>query len=148
MHEVLEKLKKQTEKELEKITAKDDMTPTELENAKKAVCLMKEIQEVEMGEAIGEASGYSQASYRGNSYRRGRDADSGRYISRSYEGPYAESRGGSYRQSGGNSYEQGYSGHSINDRMIDNLERMMDEAGTEHERQSIMNAIHRISAER
>lgn len=38
----------------------------------------------------------------------------------------------------------GYSGHSIQDRMIDKLERMMDEAQTEHERQTVKDWIHRL----
>lgn len=148
MHEVMEKLEEQVKKELEKIVQKNDMSPTELENAKKAVCLVKEIQEVKMGEAIGKASDYSEAysnEYHGSSYRRGRDSNTGRYTSRNYGGPYYESQ--ENRSRGGNSYERGYSGHSIKDRMIANLEHMMDEEHGDYERQAIANAIHRLSAE-
>jgi hypothetical protein len=42
------------------------------------------------------------------------------------------------------SYNDGYSGHSINDRMIDALERMMDTAKTEHERETIRKRIEEI----
>ena len=38
-------------------------------------------------------------------------------------------------------YFNGYSGHSIQDRMIDKLERMMDEAQSEHERQTVQSWI-------
>ena len=41
-------------------------------------------------------------------------------------------------------YYNGYSGHSIQDRMIDKLERMMDEAQTEHERQTVQTWINRL----
>lgn len=38
----------------------------------------------------------------------------------------------------------GRSGHSINDRMVDNIERMYDNAGTEHERAEIQDVINYI----
>ena len=38
-------------------------------------------------------------------------------------------------------HDHDYSGHSIDDRIIDALERMMDEAKTEHEREKIMRRI-------
>lgn len=42
-----------------------------------------------------------------------------------------------------NGYD-GRSGHSINDRMVDNIERMYDNAGTEHERAEIQDVINYI----
>lgn len=41
-------------------------------------------------------------------------------------------------------HHNGYSGHSIQDRMIDRLERMIDEAQTEHERQTVKDWIRRL----
>lgn len=41
----------------------------------------------------------------------------------------------------------GYSGHSIKDRAIDKLERMMDEANSEYERESIRRMISQIRAD-
>ena len=64
--------------------------------------------------------------YEGDSYRRGRSPVTGRYISRG-------------------SYEDGYSGHSIKDRMVARLESMMDEAKTDHERQTVNEWINRLS---
>ena len=143
MNEVLDRLQKQLEREIEQIVNRADMSPIELENAKMAVCLIKEIQEVKMGKALEEAGGYSNASYGAysyrDSYRRGRDANTGRYISRAYNDSYANN------SRGGESYEYGYSGHSIKDRMIDRLEQMMDEAHTEYEKKTITDAIHQIS---
>ena len=68
-------------------------------------------------------------SYRGDSYRRGRSPVTGRYISRGEDNM---------------SYHDGYSGHSIKDRMVARLEDMMDEAKTDHERQTVSQWIDRL----
>ena len=60
------------------------------------------------------------------SYERGRSSVTGRYVSR----------------------DGGYSGHSIQDRMIDRLERMMSEADSPYEKQVIEKWIHRLSEDR
>lgn len=133
--------------ELKKITAKKDINPTELDNAKKAVCTIKDIEEL-MAMVDGMSEGYSNSrsmmpsrdydvrfGRMKGSYRRGRDSDTGRYVSRR----------GSY-----NDYsmmEDGYSGHSIKDRMIAKLESMYDEAKTEHERQVVDQWISRLEME-
>ena len=88
------------------------------------------------------------------SYRRGRSSVTGRYVSRD-GGSNDSSRGyydssGNYRSfEGGNSSRRyhdgnGYSGHSIQDRMIDKLERMYDEARTDHERRIVDEWINRL----
>ena len=56
------------------------------------------------------------------SYDRGRSPVTGRYVSR----------------------DSGYSGHSINDRMISQLENMYDEAKTEYEREEVRKEIDRL----
>ena len=56
------------------------------------------------------------------SYDRGRSPVTGRYVSR----------------------DHGYSGHSINDRMISQLENMYDEAKTEYEREEVRKEIERL----
>lgn len=43
-----------------------------------------------------------------------------------------------------NSMNDGYSAHSIKDRMIDSLERLMDNAATEYERDEIRREIEEI----
>lgn len=60
-----------------------------------------------------------------DSYRRGRSPSTGRYVSMA-ERPR---------------YEGGYSGHSINDKMIASLEKLMDKAESEYERQQIADEI-------
>ena len=54
----------------------------------------------------------------------------GRYVSR--DGRYNDS------------YDRGYSGHSIGDRAVDRLEKMMDDAGSEFERETIKRYISMI----
>ena len=87
-------------------------SPTEIRNAKEAVCLLKD----------------------GNrSYMRGRDSDTGRYMSRDNRIRH--------------SYDDMESGHSINDRLIANIEDMMDLAKTDYEKQQLSDWIKRIEAE-
>lgn len=139
MAKELNTLKEQVYKELKKLNQKGDLTPVEVENATKALCLWEKIQRIEMGEDYDE--GYSESgghypwmAYGGDgrysiegSYARGRSPMTGRYVSRS-RGPY----------------DMGHSGHSIKDRMIDRLETMMDDAKTEYERQCVMDEINRL----
>lgn len=125
MEQVLESLKKQVVKNLESITMKNDMSPAELKTATEAVCLLKEIQQVEyMDDYSKEDEGYS-------GYSRSH------YPSRSSYDDMRRSYGGmsSY------DYDRGRSGHSVNDRMIDSLERLLDGAKTEYERETIMKTI-------
>lgn len=68
-----------------------------------------------------------------DSYRRSRSMDTGRYVSR--EGMPSQGY-----------YDQGYSGHSIKDRMIDNLEHMVDKATSPYERETILSTIRDIEA--
>ncbi len=143
MSETLSDLKALIEKEIRKITAKNDITPVELENMTKSLCALEKIKEIERMDA-GDMEysgrmvstmpmGYNDRRFfdENRSYMRGRDARTGRYMSRDFE-----------RNHG---HDTGYSGHSIRDRMIDKLERMYDEAQTEHERQVVDEWIRRLS---
>lgn len=69
-------------------------------------------------------------AYPETSYERGRSPMTGRYVSR--DGRYNDS------------YDRGYSGHSIGDRAVDRLEKMMDDAGSEFERETIKRYISMI----
>lgn len=123
----MEELKKLVTKELEKMVEKGTMSANEVKVAMDAVCLLEKIGRVECMENY-EDEGYSghdwphRGSY--NSYERGRSPRTGRYVSRD-----------------DGSYDMGRSGHSIRDRVIDKLERMMDEASSDYERQTIRNYI-------
>lgn len=157
-NKALMELKESIEREIKKVTKKADITPGELDNMNKALCAMESIKRIESmdGGMGGEQSGRSYARYyrdgyrdgyardydrdyaRDESYRRGRSEVTGRYISRD-EAPHMES--GRYR-----SRDDGYSGHSINDRMVDQLERMMDEAQNDYEREQVQAWIEKLRA--
>ena len=126
-------------KEVAKIVKKEDLTPNELESLYKAACLVEKLEMVCGGDDYMDdySSGYYPHmswgnSYGGNSYgepmnysgRRGRSSVTGRFVS----------RGGM----------EGYSGHSIEDRMVASLEQQMDAAKTDYERQMIQKEIEHI----
>lgn len=109
-------------KELDKIIKKGDLSPSELESAYKIACMTEKCQEVKMKNE-GAANSYGQYGY----------MDGFSVTPNSYRGMYGDMEGGN-----------GYSGHSIEDRMISALEQQMDEAKTEYERKMIQDEIQRI----
>src|SRR5699024_876003 len=122
MHELKEKLCK----ELDEIARKPEMGAGDLEIIHKLTDTIKNIDKIEI---LDEDGGYSQAgdwemegrgSYnRGSSYR-GRKRDSmGRYS--------REGRGG----------RGGYSRHDAKEAMMEQMEMLMDQAGSEREREAI-----------
>lgn len=130
MDSILDKLNDLVEKELNKIVSKGDITPAELEIATKAVCLIEKIKmiaELEYDD--------SYASYNNGSYRRNRG-----YNSRDN---YNVDRVRDYTM------DRGYSGHSVRDRMIAQLESsMMDNAKSESERRTIESLISQLGSEK
>ena len=132
MHERIKKfqeiLEKDLKEKLDKVNAAGTVNPDDLTVVDKATDVMLDLikyDEWMMGE--------SESSYDGYSNRRGRSATTGRYVSRNsgpgnHMGDYSGMR--SYR----GSYNDGYSGYN---RMIDELERMYNEAGNDHERHMI-----------
>jgi hypothetical protein len=146
--EIFDRLEEKVEKELRSITEQQNLSAADLDKMLKATCVLESMDMLKE-----ESEGYSENSYgmsRGMhtrmmpdghiSYDRGRSPRTGRYVSRDDGPSYGErySRTGSY----GDHY--GYSSHSINDRMIDALERMYDEATTDHERKEIDKQISRL----
>lgn len=113
-------------KELDKIIQKGDLTPAELENVHKIAGIMEKIvcvqNQYDMGDSYGH--GYGHVYDTGYSEMRGRSPVTGRYISRGMDG--------------------GYSGHSIEDRMIASLEQQMDNAKSDYERKAIEDEIKHI----
>ena len=136
------------------VQKKSKMVPIDIEILSKDLCALEALTRIESELENGMES-YSMHS--GNSYRRGRGMD-GRYVSRDngyYDGGNFAGRSGRYHDNGnsgnnstryydGGSGNSGYSGHSIHDRMIDNLERMMNEAQSDYERQQIQDEISRL----
>lgn len=147
MNDVLRKLDEVVTKELEKMVAKGEMSPSEFKASQEAVCLLKDIRECEAMDAEN-----MNGEPMGNSYRRGRSPMTGQYVSRNAMEPNWSNNGmypdhmNSYGNGHMNSYGNGYSGHSIKDRMISRLEGMMDEAKTDYERRTVEDFIHRLEA--
>ena len=124
--------------------AKAEYTPQEVINIKEAA---EAVYKIEICEAMCEAEkeGNYSGMYGTTPYyhdmndmdmmygRRSRDS-MGRYT------------GHMYGTGSGNG--SGMYGHSIKDRMVDNLERMMDSASSDYERQEIKAEIERIRNER
>lgn len=128
--------------EIKQINAKGDISPTELENAYKAVDIIKDIKTIEAMEEAGNSyegsyegsyDDYSRSYYRDGSYRDGSYRDDGSYE-RSYarggrdgdgDGRYSEE--GSYRRSrdrmGRYSSRDGYSGEE-KEQMMRQIEQM------------------------
>lgn len=89
------------------------------------------------------------------SYRRGRNPSNGQFMSMaspmhhlSYNRDYSMERDGMSNNMNSRKYDGGYSGHSVNDRMIDSLERMMDQADSEYEREKIRKEIEHLRTQR
>lgn len=146
MHKTLEMVKEKLDRDICDLVKKENMSQQDLVMLGEAVDVLKDISTIEaMDRYGGDEDEYSSASYaRGRSmdYRRmhddysearGRSPITGRYVSRD-------------ERHMDNVDWTGKSGHSINDRMIDSIERMYDNAQTEHERaeiQDVINYIHR-----
>lgn len=128
LQKVLKELEDLVATELNKIVKKGELNPAELKNASDAMCLMEKVYEVyeKMGtiQNGGENLRYPERS-----------------ISMHYGG-YRNPITGRYT----NSYNQWYSGHSIQDRMVDKLEHMMDEASSQYERDTIAEWIEKLKA--
>lgn len=148
MDDTLKRLEDLIKKELGKIIAKGDMTPSELETSCKAVEALGKIREYESGAMNNQMSMmYSDA--------RGRDPMTGQFVSRNsmpYPGAYDNAYGQNMNSMtspmvAGNSYNNGYSGHSIKDRMFQRLEQMLPEAQNENERQLIHQYMRKLDSE-
>lgn len=146
---VYEDLRDMLEEELGKITKKNDLTPGELENATKVVCLLEKIGEVEEHYMDMEDTGMSQmapmypysydgprrysiTSYNNGTSRRGYSSRGRSYNRRGYMG------------SSRDSYDYGYSGHSSREQMIRGLELMMEQAPSEEEKQILSECIEHL----
>ena len=123
-HEIFMKGKEIVMKELDSLFAKGSLTPAETEAAMKGMCLLEKIDEYVDG-----SRDYSERR------RMSRDLGPGRRA----EGrvPYREYEITSYGDRGG----MRYSGHSINDRIVEKLENMMDTAESDFERKKLKEFI-------
>ncbi|MBQ8698282.1 MAG: hypothetical protein IJ521_04725 [Schwartzia sp.] len=127
------------------------ITPTELDNATKAINLMEKLCELrEDGE--GQSFRSYGMHYDGMSNMRGRSSVTGRSVSRdgadSASRAYRDGYHDGYRDAGGNSMENGYSGHSIKDRVIASMEQMMDKTSSDYERSTLQEMIRKMQESR
>jgi len=169
-NKTLMNLREHVEKDIEQLIAsKPSLSPVEIENAKNAVCLIEKIDDVmrggkaeykyETSEGMprmyypnyeysygwDEPMTHDRYSGRMHSYARGRDAATGRYVSR--DGYHEDMmRTSGRRMHGSFAYDSGMSGHSIEDRVIDKIEQMMDSAQSNYERDRLNQFIRVIDS--
>lgn len=174
---MLEKIKDAVEEAIRPILGKGSaMSAAELDILNKAICTVEKIKQMEDNEKYKEFYRNNQGnnSYEGgnsylpnviahnngyvpnNSYgeiydyysnQRGRSATTGRYVSRDSD-PRVDGYSTRRYYDGGENQRNNYSGHSIYDRMIAQLEQMYDKAQTEHERQVVNEWINRIEKDK
>lgn len=139
------------EDELKKISKKEDLTTSDLDNIYKMVDIVKDVTTVDAmkkAEQEGYSRDYARDYSRGysedysNAYgsyaRRGRDGDGdGRY---SEDSSYRRGRDAMGRYT---SRDDGYSGHS-KEQMIEHLQEMMRNARNDEERESYRRAIEQM----
>lgn len=134
MHDLNERVKRLLDQKVEEVINKGDISPSEMECIYKAYKTKYYMTTTEAMDEYGEdESSYRRGYSMGypdpymTSMRRGRGAD-GRYVSR-----------------GGN-WNDGYdrSMHSVNDRIIANLERELNSDISDFERQKITDEIRRL----
>lgn len=134
--EYMDKLRDKLCDELDEIARKPEMSAGDLETAHKLTDTIKNIDKIEMLED----GGYSQAGYRdgGSSYNRGSSyANRGKHYVR---GHY--SRDGYSMEGRGN--RGGYSRHDAKEAMMEQMEMLMEQAGSEREREAIRRCISQL----
>lgn len=122
--------------ELDEIARKPEMGAGDLEIIHKLTDTIKNLDKIEMLED----GGYSQAGYRdgGSSYNRGSSyANRGKHYVR---GHY--SRDGYSMEGRGN--RGGYSRHDAKEAMMEQMEMLMEQAGSEREREAIRRCISQL----
>lgn len=149
-------LKEKTEDTMKFYAEKQNWDPQDIECLEKAAKLYDKLQTIQMntgtwenmkqgGMSYGDHSmarypriSYGDESYRGphyaygneESYMRGRDMNTGRYMSR------------------GSSYDDGRSMHSVKDQAIQRLEQLMDSAQSDFERDQVRKMIEAVEAQK
>lgn len=160
--EKTEKILESIEEEICTLLKKQPMTPQDVEMLSKLTDSMKDVATasgmkdyvdavLETDDGMSYAVKMPKVSY--NSFARGRSPFTGRFVSRdgvpmgnsmgmnsmTYSRDYSNGMGDMSRR-----YDGGYSGHSVNDRMIASLEKEMDRAETEYEREQIRKEIEHL----
>lgn len=153
--QILEGLEELVTRELRKNVDKGSLNPAEIDAVNKAVNVLEKVESIykicDERKAMHETDSVSGTFYNIRNYppehhdmSYGWDDRmmSGRSMRNPMTGRYM-----SYRYDDGHSYahqNDTHSGHSVNDRMVDALERMMDTAKSEFEKQQILDKIKMI----
>lgn len=151
---VLYDIQDMLEDELKKISKKDEISSTDLDNIYKMVDIVKDVTTVEAMHKAGQegysrdyardySRGYSEdyADAYGSYARRGRDGDGdGRY---SEDSSYRRGRDAMGRYTSRDSYD-GYSRHS-KEEMVDHLKEMMRNARSDEERETYRKTIEQLN---
>lgn len=146
MH-ILEDLNYVLEDMIEPIAKKQDISPTELDNVYKAVKTMNYIESIKAMKEYGNSNDGSY-SYGGGSYaRNNRNRNSNDYYRTSYDGRMGMDGDGDGRYSERRYSRARYSRADEREMMLSKLERMMDDANSEAERQTIKDCIRKIESE-
>ena len=138
--EYMYELKDKLCKELDEIARKGELGAGDLEIVHKLTDTIKNLDKIEMLEDDG---GYSQAGYRdgGSSYARGSSyANRGKHYVRGHysrDGYSDEGRGG----------RGWYSRHDAKEAMMEQMEMLMDQAGSEREREAIRRCMSQLEQE-
>lgn len=158
--EILTDLKKLIKKELRKNVEKGTLSPQEIDSVNKAVDALEKIakteqicKELDMMEKNSDM--YSGAFYNIRNFPQMPQPMSynsyGNYMTPNWDSASNHNMNSDWSGERGRNMRTGrftsrdnYSGHSINDRMVDQLEKMMDSANSEFERQQILDKIKMI----
>lgn len=158
-----EKILESIEEEICTLLKKQPMTPQDVEMLARLTDSMKDVATasgmkdyvdavLETDDGMSHAIKMPKASY--NSFARGRSPFTGRFVSRdgipmgtstphmsnlSYNRDYSNNMDNMSRR-----YDGGYSGHSVNDRMIASLEKEYDNANSEYEKEQIRKEIEHL----
>lgn len=144
MHKTCSEIEKKLDTDICDLLKKPNMSKDELMMLGEAVDILKDISTIRAMDAYGgNEEDYSSASFASRTMTR---------RSMDYEKGYEDGMSMAQRRSpttgrfmdGAMHYNNGVSGHSINDRMVDSIERMYDTASTEHERAEINDVINYI----
>ena len=141
MDKMYSELKDIARNELKKLVKKGELSPTEVDAAKNAAVLIEKINKI--CEQEGYDEGYSQRRMGSYSYK---DEPYRRWEIMSYKDGRSDYYPTSYGHDLLMDRPSDYSRHSIKDRAIDTLERLMANASSDYERQKIKEYIHKVES--
>lgn len=140
----LDKIREHAEDVINEAAKKPKLEVADFELTGKAIKMLHHIKQMENGDIMMRENGYTNSSSydQDMSYRRGRSPITGRYVSRDANGMI--NRPADMGYSSRRYYDNGYSGHSKREGMIETLEEMYANAQDDHERQYVQKWLDRV----